>query len=469
MNTYVTQDNTLAPNQSTTANGAVTNVSSLSKNIDLFFVAGSSRRNSSLEQMFNDALRENNDLAVRIMQWARDVRGGAGERQAFRRMLGELIKYDANLAVRILDKTPELGRWDDLFVAFGTPCERHALRMIASGLRSENQLCAKWMPRKGPNANKIRSYLKLTPKAYRRLIVGLTNVVEQDMCAKRWSDIKYSAVPSVASARYQKAFSRNDGERYGDYIEGLKAGTETINSSVVYPYDVVRSLWNGDVDVASAQWDSLPDYLNGSTENILPIVDVSGSMGCSVSGSVTAMDVAISLGLYLSERNRGAFQDCYMTFSETPSVVVSHGSLFDRYQNMSRAHWGMSTNIELVFKELLKSAKANSAKKEDMPSVIVILSDMEFNCVKSGKDQTVYDSMKLRYSRSGYELPTVVFWNLNGREGNVPVTMLENGTCLVSGFSPAIMKTLLANLSSPSAFTPLSVMLDAVNTERYNY
>lgn len=460
----------LGPNQATTANNAITNLSSLNKTLDLFFVAGSSRNNPDLASMFSAALNENVEFTLRIMQWARDVRGGAGERDAFKVMLTELIDVHPLLADRIIAKIPELGRWDDMFVAFGTQCERTALRLISAALRDENGLCAKWMPRKGPVANTIRSYLKMTPKAYRKLIVGLSNTVEQKMCANQWDQIVYSSVPSVAAARYQHAFQTNDTVRYNEYVERLKDGTDTVNASAVYPYDVVRSLRNGNVDVANKQWDSLENYLTEANGNILPVVDVSGSMNMPVSGSVSAMDVSISLGLYISERNTGIFKDHYITFSKHPELQHANGSLFERYQMVRQSDWGYNTDIDAVFTLLLKNAKSMKASNEDMPSVIIILSDMEFDsAVSGGRNAKTYDNIKSRYFDAGYTMPRMVFWNLNGRKGNVPVTMLENGTALVSGFSPSIMKSLLGQVTSPGSITPISVMLDTVNIERYRY
>lgn len=455
----------------TTANGAVTNASSLNANVDLFFLAGASR-GKDITSTFVKAFVEDHEVATRVLMWARDARGGAGERATFRSLFGYLLKNNSDIASRVLAKAPELGRWDDVLVAFGSPIEREALRMIAFALNEvKDGLCAKWMPRQGPEANKIRSYMRLTPKQYRKLLVGLSSTVEQKMCAQDWTGIVYPHVPSVAAGRYQKAFLKHDPVGYAGYKAKLETGEAKINASVAYPYDVIRSLKNGDTTVANAQWAALPNYLEGSDENILPVVDVSGSMsGVAVSGSVTAMDVSISLGLYLSERMGGVFKDQFVTFSSTPTLQKVAGNLGERYNQMSRADWDMSTNIQAVFKLILTAGVKHKVPQSEMPTKVLILSDMEFDaCVTADVSNTVsvsaMEMIEKEFAAAGYKLPQIVFWNLNGRAGNSPVTYNKVGAALVSGFSPSIVKSVLGG----EEMTPISIMLKAVMVEKYDF
>lgn len=461
-----------------TANGAVTNASSLNKNVDLFFLAGASR-GKDITPTFVGAMVEDPEVAIRVLEWARDARGGAGERDTFRKLFAYVLKSDPALASRLLVKVPELGRWDDVFVTFGTPLEREALRMIAFALNDvQDGLCAKWMPRQGAEANKIRSYMKLTPKEYRKLLVGLSNTVEQKMCAQDWSGIVYPHVPSVAAGRYQKAFLKHDPAGYAKYKEKLVSGEAKINASVAYPYDVIRSLHNGDKTVANAQWAALPNYLEGSDENILPVVDVSGSMsGVQVSGSVTAMDVSISLGLYTSERMGGVFKDQFVTFSATPALQKVSGTLEQRYAQMARSEWGMNTDIQAVFKLILTAGVKHKVPQSEMPTKLLILSDMEFDaCITAGSNGGRYgggaavsvsamEMIEKEFAAAGYKVPQIVFWNLNGRAGNSPVTYNKVGAALVSGFSPSIVKSVLGG----EEMTPISIMLKTVMVERYDF
>jgi len=457
----------------TTANGAVTNVSSLNKNVDLFFLAGASR-GKDIKNVFAGALAEDSEVAIRILQWTRDARGGSGERKTFRDLFGYLIRTDAVNASKVLAKVPTLGRWDDVFVAFGTPLEREALRMIATALNAKDGLCAKWMPRQGAEAGKIRSYLKLTPKQYRQLVVSLSNTVEQKMCAQEWDDINYQHVPSVAAGRYQKAFGKHDPSGYATYKAKLVSGEAKINASVAYPYDVIRSLRNGDVTVSNEQWKALPNYLEGSDENILAVVDVSGSMDTPVSGSVTAMDVAISLGLYTAERMGGVFKDQFVTFSGAPELLKVTGTLKQRFDTMSRSSWSMNTDIQAVFKLILGAAVKGKVAQKEMPTKIMILSDMEFDtCVTAGSGRgygagvsvSAMEMIEAEYAAAGYKMPQIVFWNITGRSGNSPVTYNKVGAALVSGFSPSIVKSVLGG----EEMTPISIMLKTVMVEKYDF
>ncbi len=464
-------------NSTRTWNGMKTLQTSESALTDLFFKWGGSRgKFNELVPTLASALATDKDLAVRTILWGRDARSGAGERQLFKDAINfmaenQLLTVDE--AARLLVKIPELGRFDDLFIFVGTVLEDAAFDVLRHAIFVDNNgLAAKWTPRKGPIAAKFRSYLGLSPKEYRKALVSRTNVVEQAMCAKNWNSIDFSKIPSVAAARYQKAFSKNAPEAYAAYKAALVRGDKDvkINAAAVYPYDIIKSLRTGDAVVASEQWKALPDFLGGSEyKGILPVVDVSGSMqGVSVNntwgpGRITALDVAVSLGLYISERNRGIFKDEFITFSSSPKFQKTKGSLRERMAQMERSEWGMSTDLHKVFELILNAAKKADVPEAEMPQTILILSDMQFNsCVRF--DDTAFGMIKRKYKDAGYKVPHVVFWNLNTGSG-VPVKHDQNGTALVSGFSPSIMKSVLR----ADEMTPEAVMKATVMDARYNW
>ena len=292
------------------------------------------------------------------------------------------------------------------------------------------------------------------------------------MCSKNWEEIEYPKTPSLAMSRYTKTFSKNDNERFGQYIESLKKGEAKVNAGAVYPYDITKSLRFGDKDLANEQWKALPNYMEGSEELILPIVDVSGSMNCPAGNNpnLTCMEVAVSLGMYISERNEGAFKDMFMTFSSNPQIQKLLGPLSDRYSQLARAEWGMSTNLEASFKVLLDQSVKFNIPQDEMPTKVLILSDMEFNQATSGwRDSSEWNTTAMgmideMYNQAGYTRPGIIFWNLNSHGGNFPAKFDENGTALVSGFSPSIMKPILNN---PNSLTPVNIMNETVNSERY--
>jgi hypothetical protein len=275
---------------------------------------------------------------------------------------------------------------------------------------------------------------------------------------------------------YMKAFSKRLPEEWVAYLESVKKGETKINAGALYPYDVTKNLRYGDSDGADVQWNALPNYMEGNNERVLPLVDVSGSMGTSAGGNpnVSCMDVAVSLGLYISERNVGPFQDAFVTFSSNPKLEILKGSLSDRFRQLSRADWNMSTDIEKAMKLILNKAKANNVAKEEMPTMLMIFSDMQFNSACGGGsgyygggsnawNPTALEMTNKLYSDAGYEVPKVVFWNLAGRNDNTPVQSNDTGTALVSGFSPSLLLSLL----SGKDISPYSMMMDVVNSERY--
>jgi hypothetical protein len=346
-----------------------------------------------------------------------------------------------------------------------TSLEKEAIKTVIKGLEDKNGLAAKWVPRKGMVFNTIRKEMGVTPKELRKLIVGLSKTVEQLMCSQRWEEIEYPKIPSLAMARYTNAFNKNDEIRFTNYKESLVNGETKINAGALYPYDVTKTLVRGDKDLANEQWKALPNFMEGSDEMILPVVDVSGSMGVSAGGNpnLTCMDVAISLGLYISERNEGPFKDSFITFTSNPNLEVLNGNLYDRFNQLSRAHWGMSTNLTAVFSLILNQAIRHNISEAQMPKKILILSDMEFDRCTDGKSNSAIQMIRQKYEEAGYELPNVVFWNIQSRGDNFPVRFDEQGTCLISGFSPSILKSLLGG----EDMSPVSIMKKTIDSERY--
>lgn len=460
MNKFVTAVQTP---MTTTTNGMTAFPVDNSSVTDLFFNAGAARNNPNIVQQFVDSFRKNPLLTLKLGFWMRDVRGGAGERKVFRDVLQILEMQQPEVLLKNLHLVPFYGRWDDLQV-LSTPVVKQAVyELYKHALLTEaNGLAAKWCKRKGPFAVGLTKYLGMTPKQYRKLIVGLSNTVEQKLCAQEFGNIDYEHVPSVAASRYQATFTRHDPQGYGAYKEALASGDAKINASVVFPHDVIRGGKNGDWAVAEAQWKALPNYTNST--RILPISDVSGSMTCRASGSVTCMDVSIALGLYLAEKNTGPFKDLVCTFDNTPRLIQFSGSLEKRVQELANAPWGGSTNFEATFDLILQKAKRHNVPTEDMPEVLVCLSDMQFNQASRG-DFTAVEMAKQKYEDAGYKCPLLVFWNLNGEYDNKPSANNENGVVMVSGFSPSIMKAVLA--CDFDKITPEAMMLSVLNSERY--
>ena len=456
-----------------TENGMKARKSTANAVVDLFYNAGASR-GKDIKPAFAAALAEDRELALRVAAWLRDARGGAGERQLFRDILVYLENTDTEAAKALLAKVPELGRWDDLFVFKSKALKEAAYTLLGNALREKNGLAAKWAPRQGPIAAEIRTFFGMSPKFYRKSLVEMTKVVETNMCAKDWDSINFSHVPSVAASRYKKAFNRNT-KTYATYVAALVKGDNPevkVNASVAFPYDVLKGRISNygvtfnktELDLIEAQWNALPNYVGDA--NILPLVDVSGSMTCTAgkTGKLTCLEVAVSLGLYLADKNKGAFKDTFLTFSAKPELLHLKGGINSKIDQMVKSDWDMNTDLNKAFAKILDVAVKGNVAKEDMPAMVLILSDMQFDaCIKH--DDSAIEMIARKYEAAGYTLPKVVFWNLNASYGNAPVKFDKSGTALVSGFSPAVVKPLLAG--DLENFTPESVMLKTIMDDRY--
>jgi hypothetical protein len=458
-----------------TTNGMKARKSTANAVVDLFYNIGASR-GKNIVPAFTAAFVEDKDLALRIALWARDVRGGSGERDLFRSILKHLEKTDTDSCKALLKKVPELGRWDDIFVFETKEMKSAAYTMLGDALREKNGLAAKWTPRQGPIAAEVRTFFGMSPKFYRKSLVEMTKVVETQMCAKEWDEINFSHVPSVAASRYKKAFNRNT-PMYAAYVASLVKGDNPevkVNAGAVYPYDVLKGRIGGymrfdktESDLIQKQWEALPNFVGDG--NILPLVDVSGSMTCAAGGygsksGLTCLEVAVSLGLYLADKNEGKFKDTFLTFSDKPELLNLKGNINQKIDQMVKSEWGMSTNLHKAFEKILDVSVKGGVPQEEMPAMVLILSDMQFNaCVRH--DDSAMLMIARKYEEAGYDLPKVVFWNLNAAYGNAPVKFDTSGTAMVSGFSPAVVKPLLAG--DLETFTPESVMLKTIMDDRY--
>ena len=451
--------------------------------LDLFSKVASSRF-TDFTGLFCAAHAEDSDLAVRCLLWLRDIREGAGERKNFRDLLLALEQVDSATAGRLIPKIPELGRWDDLFVFQKEKNRDAALHFYANAISEGNSLAAKWAPRevsskkantaskkiRNQNAKNLRKKMGLSPRQYRKTLANATQVVENQMCANEWGSINFSHVPSVASARYQRAFHKNAPLKYEEYVRELQKPENErdpkvkINASAIFPHDVVNSIFNGEKDVANEQWNAMPDYIGDA--KLLPMVDVSGSMGVPIAGRVSALTIAIGLGLYMSSKNSSDFKDMFLTFSGSPELLKLKGELSSKISQMKNSKWGFNTNFHLAFDKMLEVAKKGDVKHDDMPEHIVVLSDMQFdNCAIY--DDNAIEMIRRKYFEAGYKMPKIIFWNLNGMFDNTPVKVNEKGVVTVSGFSPTLMKTVLK--ADPENFEPYQMMLQVLKNPRYDY
>ncbi|MGN1104059.1 MAG: DUF2828 family protein [Candidatus Coproplasma sp.] len=472
-----------------TENGAVTNASSGSECLDLFATIGALRGADSVDiiRRFIRAYTEDKDIATKILFFARDVRGGLGERRVFRIILKWLACNKSETVKKNLPYIAEYGRYDDLLVLLGTPCEKDALALIKAQFdldmkaveeKGAVSLLGKWLPSVNTsnraavrNANIIAKYLGMNSAQYRKSLSKLRayiKIIENNLRERDYT-FDYEKQPSKALLKYRGAFLRNDGERYGEFLNRVKKGEAKLNASTVAPYELVAPFFNGyqycelsEEEQASinATWASLPDY--GSTENAIAVIDVSGSMYCPCYKPFPAT-VALSLGIYFAEHNKGPFKNHFIAFSERPELIEIKGETFaDKVRYISTFDDIASTNLEAVFDLILQAAVKNNLPQSDMPQRLYIVSDMEFNMAVENADLSNFDNAKKKYKLKGYNLPEIVFWNVASRKMQQPVTKDENGVILVSGCTPKLFDMVVGGQTNPYAF-----MMEVLGGERY--
>lgn len=462
-----------------TKNGMPALSTTANANLD-FFAKSGERFSPDLAKVFQEALKEKSDLALRNLLYSRDARGGKGIRETLQKVLVLLSKEYPYILLRsnFLDKVVEVGYWKDLFILIETPevpleIKKLVVRKISAGLLNPetNKLVAKWIPLKGPVASMLRSYYRVTPKEFRKKIVELrSDVTERLMCEKRWGDIKYPTVPSKCMNKNKQVFIKHDEDRFNLFLDNVVKGEAKINASVLFPHEVIDSEMyfnkTRDYSVNEVQWKALPNYLEGCSKAILPVVDLSGSM-LSLAGlqRYSYYNIAIALGAYISERNEGSFKDLIMTFATNPRFVdlTSCKTLAERVHTIANSDVGYSTNIEATFDLVLNLAKENNLSQEDLPESLLFLSDTQGNFTQT--EQRAYDLCRSKFKAAGYTAPKLLFWVLNAKNGNVPVRLDDRGAALINGFSPALMKSLLVDIEN---YTPYNIMIEALSSDRYS-
>ena len=451
--------------------------------LDYFSLIGGMRFNyTNALNNFMKAYKEDPILAIKILFFTRDIRGGLGERNIFRFTFNALCNLAPNVAKQVLAYIPTYGRYDDLFSAYSTPVRKEVVKMIKEQLNEDIQnkkdnkgisLLAKWMPSINTSssetrvlAKKLASSLGMSNEEYRKTLSMLRKdfIIENNLREKDYS-FDYESVPGGAMFKYRGAFFKHDEERYSAFLDAVNSGEKKINSSTIFPYEVIRKFENGDVNTkkdANALdtiWNSFSR--EGIDSKTIVVRDGSGSMyDCE---KVSANSVATSLALLFAERLEGEFKNKFITFSSHPKLVEVEGkTIKEKYNFISQFDDYSNTNIEKVYKLILNVYSNPNFKKEDALDRIVIISDMEFDCIEEDNEISTYEFFKKEFEKLGFKLPEVVFWNVRARSTHLPVTMNEANVKLVSGASSSIIDMVAKNDST----TPYEMMLKCL--EKYS-
>ncbi len=493
-----------------TENGAIGYKRQESDLVTFFFAVGSMRNweEERIVQEFRKAYAENPYLAMRMLFYVRDIRGGIGERRTFRAILASL---DDSAFEKLVKLVPEYGRWDDLvpFLAHKDAKFNIVHRLMSDQLADDCQnmnaqksisLLAKWMP----SASKVskdkvqcaRNFYNAshwTEKKYRQTLSALRaylKVVECNMCSNNWHEINYSAVPSKANLNYSKAFLKHDEARRTEFLESVKKGEKKLNVSALMPYDIVHAYGfvgsrpnpNDSLEVAWQEYSKSCGELSPA----IVVRDGSGSMTVNVGqkAQTTALEVATSLAILMSEHLPDGFKDKFITFSKNPQFVdlSNNKTLMEKLQHCYAHDECENTDVEKVMDLVLSVVVKNSMPQDQIPPVVII-SDMEFDAASSDRyayyrmtgmseeeqktvaveqQKTLFETIGEKWRQAGYALPKMVFWNVNSRTNAVPIQTNENGLVLVSGFSPSVFDMVERNGS------PIDILAATLMAKRYD-
>lgn len=414
-------------------------------------------------------------------------------------------------------------------------------------------LCAKYAPREGKKlaSNSLKKYFKIlrdkifpeNPEKnkvlYRKMVVSLTealDVPEVKMCGKRFCEIDFNTAPSLCVNKYRKAYlniklgrlavchNQETGNRHptdGDRIECRRHFIKAIDGKKVhgkqlYPHEIIHQILTEPMsklenDLCNLQWSSIRQQvldkmlehqskeheMNGissdslkrgvSVGRLVPMVDVSGSM------SGTPLEVAVSLGILISEINHPKFRNRMLTFSANPCWIDLSGfdDISKKVKKTSTAEWGMNTDISKAFDQILDVVEKNKLKVEDIPDLI-IFSDMQFDAAvirhADGKKsnlgfETQFEKIQIKFAKIGtkicgepYPMPKIIFWNLRGRTAGFPVQAYQGNVQMLSGFSPSLLKFVMdegeLDKKMSSGFktenNPYDMLRKVLDDERYD-
>ena len=481
-------------NKTYTENGALAYRTTDSALLDLFGTIGSlrTRTPNDIIAKFTKAFSEDQLLAMKMLFYARNIRGGLGEKRTFRILINYMAKYHTEIMEKNLDLIPYFGRWDDLYALVDTPLEKQVFDLIREQLKEDLNNCdngkeislmAKWLnSTSGVSPQSIKlgritaKNLHLSYKAYRQILSKLRkklNIIERNMSQDEWNKIVYNQIPALAMKRYKNALMRHNCIEFDNYIKKVKKGEEKINAKTLYPYDLMKAgrladRWHSDSceyyydlpaydEVIEQQWKALPNYIEGEN-NVLVMADTSGSM------AGTPVATSIGLSLYFAERNSGPWHNKFLTFSSEPTFIDLKGTNLKEKVNCITDICD-NTNIEEAFKLVLATAVNNHLKQEDMPKAIIIISDMEFDSATTARNnETIMEAMGREYAARGYRLPKIIFWNADSRQDVYHAVSETKNVALVSGQSVSTFKTVLNSINEDA----YQIMFDTLNDKMYD-
>lgn len=462
--------------------------------------------------LFQEAWESHQLVAIRALFYLRYFRRdgvtGNGEREMFRQIFARFATRNDDVAASLVRHIPDFGRWDDVLgllaveYKYSAPKTREAVvSLITAQMRDDIRayrsgkavsLMAKWLPSENASSEEstnqarfLARRLGMRHEEYRNTLTKLREeigIIETMITNGDFGKIDYTRVPAQAHRIHSKLFMQKDTARYQAYLDSVTKGTKKIHTTGLQAHQVtMAAMTTATVRSADVMWQDMLNQFQTELD-VLVALDTSASMERGSfygnRGGVknqSPQEIATSLAAFFSEVNTGAFHRWIINFQTNAKMFKVRGeTLQDRIRNLK----GMNsdhgaTNIHKMYELLLSHARSVNASEEDMPDVIMILSDMQFSGGSvygwNGTPETVLENMRRQYVKAGYQMPVVIYWNVNALPDSSPIKADDQGVLMVNGFSQDVLRHILRmSKDDLRQFTPVGMMLSALTSEPYS-
>ena len=481
-----------------TEKGALSHATTGDARVDLFYKTVRGLDKERLELYLEASWRKNPLDTLKIIFFTRDTRGkGKGEKKLFYDAYGWLTEHHSVQAEVNMIDIPFYGYFKDWLQCFcGTTLEDKMLDLLASQLTEdwgsierggkELSLAWKWTPTEKSSfdkrfrvVTKLCKRLKISKKEYRqrcKIARAALHVVEQLMCGREWETIRFETVSSLAMHRYKKCFSKHCTLRWSKYLESVQRGETKMNVSQLMPNDIVSQYvkhtwgWHHSSIIlqedVEAQWFSYKKYLEDQVtwkENMLVVLDVSGSMFGREGGS--PINVGIALTLTAAHLCKGKFHNKFIPFSKTAKFVKIRGdTLAEQCKSIVQTSEIANTDFQAVFDCILDTYELWDVPPEEQITKLLVITDGQWDTMTNHSSKTHFEAAIDKFMISRKTFPSILFWNVAARTTDFPVPADQPNTCLMSGYSADLMRLIVDG----EELDPLNLVLKAISDPRYN-
>ena len=437
-------------------------------NLDLFIKLVRGLNLYDLENYLDNSWNYNKLKTLAIIFNSRDRINGKKEKEISNNCLLWLkLNHNDIYKKNIHTYINKYGCWNDLnFIIKKTKKikkNNYEYKLFAEQLKKDKELlengenislCAKWII--SPNNTKIikiARYLFTDISRYqeryrKEYIIPLRtklNIIETKLCTKDYENIDYNKIPAKALTIYNKTFIRHDEDKYKLYLSDIANNKCKMKISGLLPYEIIKKYideeYNNNIinEMLELQWKTYVDmYKFKIFDDIIPIVDVSGSMLTS-SNKIKPLYVSIAMGLLLAEINKGELHNKIMTFSEKPIFFnITGDTLKDKIKCILSSPYGLNTNFLNIADLLINSSIPYKR--------IICFTDMQFDNSNNSINyniQDIHNKFMTKFTENNKPIPELIYWNLNGDYSNYPINNTFKNTSIISGFSEQLLNIIL--------------------------